>query len=74
MQDEELDEVVPTPKASVKASTPVKAQKKPFGHHGGKPGLPFCTMEGMGQVSNPLMLSLMLAVVWLPVLTTGRMG
>ena len=24
--------------------------KKPFGHHGAKPGLPFCTHEGMGQV------------------------
>ena len=24
--------------------------KKPFGHHGAKPGMPFCTHEGMGQV------------------------
>ena len=27
-----------------------KHHKKPFGHHGAKPGLPFCTHEGMGQV------------------------
>ena len=26
--------------------------KKPFGHHGAKPGLPFCTHEGMGQVRS----------------------
>lgn len=26
--------------------------KKTFGHHGGKTGLPFCTIEGMGQVGS----------------------
>ena len=46
MQEEDLDGVV-TP-----VRTPVKGGKKPFGHHGGKTGLPFCTMDGMGQVST----------------------
>ncbi len=50
MQDEDIDEAV-TP-----VKTPVKGGKKPFGHHGGKTGLPFCTMDGMGQVSTGLLL------------------
>ena len=66
MQDEDLGEGMPmaktSAKASVKALTPVKAPKKTFGHHSGKPGLPFCTMESMGQVSNSLLLSLNLGL------------
>ena len=46
MQEEDLDEVAPPVKTLAKGS------KKPFGHHGGKTGMPFCTMDGMGQVST----------------------
>ena len=46
MQGEGSGESVPPVK------TAVKGGKKPFGHHSGKPGLPFCTMDGMGQVST----------------------
>lgn len=33
-----------------KVKIPEKHHKKTFGHHSGKTGLPFCTIEGMGQV------------------------
>ena len=44
MQDAEIED-------DEKVKIPEKHHKKTFGHHSGKTGLPFCTMEGMGQVS-----------------------
>ena len=67
MQGEDLEEVVPPVKA------PTKGGKKPFGHHSGKPGVPFCTMEGMGQVSvgsNGITHTLSAFVAWQPLLCT----
>lgn len=44
MQDAEIED-------DEKVKIPEKHHKKTFGHHSGKTGLPFCTIEGMGQVS-----------------------
>ena len=51
MQEKGSEEVAQPGQVQAKASTPVKGSKMPFGHHSGKMGQHFCTMEGMGQVS-----------------------